>query len=124
MSIVSVQHDPLAYNPPDRRQRLHRTYVSVPRSLDHVRFGSVSFRAILARQKFPSAAHMAVTRHRFAASRATNPKAHSPLAVFAARELITSGAFRPIRHRPILSVQPPIKLESARALGGSGTLRR
>src|ERR1700730_3600649 len=58
----------------------------------------MSFRAILARQKFSPAAHMAVTRHRFAASRATNPKAHSPLAVFAARELMTSGAFRPVRH--------------------------
>ena len=109
---------------PDRHQRLHRTYVSVPRSLDHVSFGSMSFRAILARQKRPSAAHMAATRHRFAASRATNPKSHSPLAVFAARELMTSGAFRPVRHRPISSVQRPIKLESARTLGGSGTLRR
>ena len=71
-----------------------------------------------------SAAHMAATRHRFAASRATNPKLHSPLAVFAARELMTSGALRPVRHRPISSVQPPIKLESARTPAGSGTLRR
>ena len=30
--------------------RLHRTYVVVPRSLDHVRFGSVSCRAMRARQ--------------------------------------------------------------------------
>ena len=120
----AVEHDPLTYNPPDRHRRLHRTYVSVPRSLDHVRFGSMSFRAILARQKRPSPAHMAVTRHRFAASRATNPKSHSPLAVFAARELMTSGALRPVRHRLISSVQLPIKLESARTPGGSGTLRR
>src|SRR5882724_3124881 len=115
----AVEHDPLTYNLPDRHRRLHRTYVSVPRSLDHVRFGSMSCRAILARQKRPSAAHMAVTRHRFAASRATNPKSHSPLAVFAARKLMTSGAFRPVRHRPISSVQPPIKLESARAAAGA-----
>ena len=104
-------------------QRLHRTYVSVPRSLDHVRFESVSFRAIFARQNRPSAVHMAATRHRFAASRATNPKLHSPLAVFATRELMTSGAFRPLRHRPISSAQLPTKVESARTLGGSGTSR-
>src|SRR6266849_505294 len=115
---------PLTHSLPDRHRRLHRTYVSVPRSLHHVGVGSMSFRAILARQKLSPAAHMAVTRHRFAASRATNPKAHSPLAVFAARELMTSGAFRPVRHRPISSVQPPTKVESAAAPGGSGTLRR
>ena len=105
-------------------QPLHRTYVTVPRSLDHVRFGSASFRVILARQDFPSAAHVAVTRHRFAASLATDPKLHSPLAVFATRELMTSGAFLPLRHMRLSSVQPPTKVESAPALGGSGTLRR
>src|SRR5258708_19622162 len=62
---------------------------------------------------------MAATRHRFAASRATDPNAHSPLAVFAARKLMTSGAFRPVRHRPISSAQPPIKLESARTAAGA-----
>src|SRR5262249_3339342 len=102
---------------------LHRTYVSVPRSLDQVKFDPESFKAMLARQKFPLAAQIAASRHRFGASRVTSPKSHSPFAVFAARVLMTSGAFRPGPHRPISSVQLPIKVESACAFGGSGTSR-
>lgn len=70
----------------------HRTYVSVPRSLDQVKFEPASFRSIWASQDSPSLEHRATTCHRLAASRATDRKSHSPLAVFAACALMTRGA--------------------------------